>query len=104
MVRNIYYPYFKIILFIISELYGTTEKYDIVISSGSFAPGHLYSDAFEDIIRMTKPGIVSARAALIVCNLQKPIINLCYLLSTRRNYYLECALRLRVNFTKVCQF
>ena len=32
------------------------ETYDAVIASGTFAPGHLYSDAFLDLIRMTKKG------------------------------------------------
>merc|ERR1712071_29428 len=36
------------------------ETYDAVIASGTFAPGHLYSDAFLDLIRMTKKGGVIA--------------------------------------------
>jgi len=36
------------------------ETYDAVIASGTFAPGHLYSDVFLDLIRVTKKGGIIA--------------------------------------------
>jgi hypothetical protein len=44
---------FKDLLFL--RLYYT-ETYDAIIASGTFAPGHLNSDAFGDLIRIAKPG------------------------------------------------
>nr|CAH0105959.1 unnamed protein product [Daphnia galeata] len=34
------------------------ETYDAIIASGTFAPGHLNSDAFGDLIRIAKPGAI----------------------------------------------
>ena len=37
-------------------IYNGLDTYDVIIASGAFAPGHLYSDVFGDLIRITKPG------------------------------------------------